>query len=97
MFQAAPVAPIEGLTPDKIQRARNRVAVTFRHNKMQIIGHSLVDDRKELPRQIGPAPFARSGILIKGPKGIPVFGADLVSGVAMDRAAKALMAQLETK
>ncbi len=35
--------------------------------------------------QIGPPPFARAGILIESPEGIPMVGPDLVTAQDFDR------------
>ena len=38
-------------------------------------------------RQVGRSPFARSGVLVEAPEGVPVFRLQVLAGEAVDRAA----------
>ena len=90
MLGAAPVPAKERVAPDEIQRPRHRPPVAFGQNQHDVVGHRVVDAVKEGAGQIGPAPFAASGILVETPEGIPVFGAQVGAGQGADRAAEPL-------
>ncbi len=69
---AAPIPSIQRIAADQVERTRNRPTVPFRENQQQPVAHRLPDQRKECARQIGLPPFARAGVLVKGPERIPM-------------------------
>ena len=69
---AAPIAPIEAIRADKVQRARNRPVAIICEEQHNAVLHAFANKVEKRARQIRLPPFARTGILVKYPKGIPV-------------------------
>ena len=90
VFGAAPVASVQRVAPDEVQRRGNGPAVAFRQHQQDVIAHGRVEFVKGPARQIGRAPFARPGVLVEGPEMVPVLRLDLISGQRPDGTAKAL-------
>ena len=74
---AAPIAPIEAIRADKVQRARNRPVAIICEEQHDAVLHAFPDKVEKRARQIRLPPFARTGILVKYPKGIPVISRDV--------------------
>src|SRR5690349_2426509 len=58
MLDRAPVAAEQRIRADKIDGARDPSAVAPGHDQENVLAHALADQRKELAREIGPAPLA---------------------------------------
>ena len=77
LLGAAPVAAVEGIAADDVQRPGDRPAVAQGEEQQQPLAHRPGDRLEEGARQIGPAPFARSGVLVERPHRVPFGRADL--------------------
>src|SRR5438270_7518975 len=77
LLGAPPITAVERVFADEIERSGNRPAVAAGEEQQQVVAHPLSNQIEELPRQIGLAPFSRSGVLIEGPHCVPLGGTDL--------------------
>ena len=71
VLDGAPVAAVERLGADEIDGAGDPFAGALGHHQQDAVGHGRADDREELARQIGPAPFARAGVHVEREEGVP--------------------------
>src|SRR6266704_773775 len=71
VLDRAPMASIERMGADEIDRAGDETSGPSGHDQENAIGHRLADERIELPGQIRPAPFARAGLHVEGEEGVP--------------------------
>ena len=71
LLARAPVASVERLRADEIERAGDIAAVAAGHDQQDPVGHALADQREEAPVEIRPAPFPRAGVHVEGEEGIP--------------------------
>jgi hypothetical protein len=68
----APIAAVERLGADHVERAGDRLAVAQRQDQQQPVRHPLADQGEEGAGQIGLAPFAGAGVLVEDPEGVPM-------------------------
>ena len=87
---AAPIAAKKRVLADKIQSPRDITPVAFGQHQQHIVAQMRMGLLKKLPREIGCAPFARAGVLVKNPKGVPMVWLDLIAGEHFDLPAKTL-------
>ena len=69
---AAPITAIEAIRADKIQRTRNRPVAIISEEQDNAVLHAFADKVEKRAREIRLPPFARTSILVKYPKRIPV-------------------------
>ena len=69
---AAPIAPVERVAADQVERTCDRPPVAQCQHQQHLVPHPLAQQRKEAPGQIGLPPFARAGILIEAPEYVPM-------------------------
>ena len=81
----APIAAIERVRADQVERACDRHAVPLGEDQQDPVAHRLPDLVEKRSRQIGLAPFAAARVLIEDPERIPVRGRDLGTGEVADR------------
>src|SRR5690606_2465165 len=75
VLDTAPVAAIECVRTDEVDGACDVAAVAPGHDQQNILRHALADERKELPVEIGPPPFAAACIHVEGKEIVPdLFG-----------------------
>src|SRR5689334_12146843 len=84
MLDRAPVAAEQGVGADEVDRARDPSAVTLGHDKENVLAHALADQRKELAREIRPAPSARTGLHVETEEGVPCVLGDVFTGQAVN-------------
>src|SRR5690242_16974479 len=72
ILDAAPIATVERVPADQIERARDRTAIALGKKQQHLVRHSLAEQREEGARKIGLSPFARAGILIEYPERVPI-------------------------
>ena len=82
---AAPIAAIESIAADEVQRPGDPAAVAFAKNQQGVVAHGLVDQVEECAGQIRAPPFPHAGILIKLPEHVPVSGLNRGAGELADR------------
>ena len=83
--QGTPITAVQGVLPDQIERPGNRLTAAHGEDQEHSVGHSLAQAREEVAGQIGMPPFAGAGILVEGPKGIPVAFLDVGAVEMLDR------------
>src|SRR5437868_9253948 len=76
---AAPVAAVERVRADEIQRAGDRLRTTAGEEEQHRLAEPLSDEVEELPREVGIAPLPRAGVLVERPHRVPFGGSDLAS------------------
>ncbi len=81
---AAPIAPVERIATDEIERARHRLVVFEREHQQQRLAHPLLEQVEGVAGEIGRPPFARAGVLIEGPERVPMLGADVIATQLLD-------------
>src|SRR5689334_1050201 len=107
VLDRTPIAAEQRIRADEIDGARDPSAVALGHDQENVLAHALADQRKELPREIGPSPFARAGFHVEAEEGVPGVLGDVVTGqpvnadVGRDRLAalsldRLAMARIET-
>ncbi len=77
ILHRAPIPSEKRLPADEVQRPRHRAAIALRQHQRDVIAQTFLRQIEKLPRQVGRAPFARPGVLIKAPESIPMPGLDL--------------------
>ncbi len=82
VLAAAPVAPVDRLVGEQVERAGHRPAVAERHNQQDAVGKARADLLEELPVEVRTAPLARGGIEVEIVERVPVRGRDVVAGKA---------------
>ena len=70
-------------------RARDVVDALANHDEQDALGHRPADLVEEGARQIGPSPFARARVHIKGEEGVPVLLRNVGPGQELDRQIRA--------
>ena len=93
ILDRAPVAAEKSLAADEIERPGDPAASAPGHHQEHVIAHGFMDKVEKGAGQIGPPPFARAGILIESPEGLPVLREDFIARQHVDGAAKALGAR----
>src|SRR6476659_3607768 len=73
----APIAAIERLRSDEIERTGDRLAVAASEEQQDGLAEPLADDIEKFAREIGSAPLPRPGILVEGPHRVPFGRTDL--------------------
>jgi hypothetical protein len=63
--------PVEGVRPDEVEGAGDVAPRALGHDEQDAVIHRLTDDGEKGAREIGAAPFARSGFHVEIEKGIP--------------------------
>ncbi len=71
MLDRAPVAAVERVAADEVDRARDEAPGALRHHQQNAVAHRLADQRIEGTREVRPAPFARSGLDIEREENVP--------------------------
>ncbi len=72
VLDGAPIAAIEAIAADEVQGARNVATRTLRQNEQATLRHRFSKFREESPVEVGPTPFAVSGIHVESEHGVPV-------------------------
>ena len=81
ILDAAPVAAVERVAADEVQRPGDRAAVAFGEHQQHVVAHRRWTSSKKRAGQVGRAPFAAAGVLIEAPEGVPVLRARSASPV----------------
>ena len=84
ILTASPIAAVECICADQVERTGDRTAITQGENQQDPVCHRLAEQAEESAGQVGAAPFARAGILVEFPKGIPMRFRDALSGQLHD-------------
>ncbi len=71
MLDGAPVAAIDRVRADEVDRAGDPAAGPLGHDQHNAVAHRSADLREERAREVGAAPFARAGLHVEGEEGIP--------------------------
>ena len=79
-----PVAPVERIAPDEVERAGDGGVVDAGQHQQDAVRHAFADEVEGGAGEVGRPPFARAGVLIEVPEGVPVFGADVRAGERAD-------------
>ena len=82
VLAASPIAAVERVRANQVERAGDRSSIPLGEDQQHLVRHLLPEQREERTRQIGPAPFARAGILIERPEGVPIRLAKIRAGDA---------------
>src|SRR3990167_4098538 len=82
ILDPSPIAPIERVAADEVERAGDRASVGFSDDHHDFRRHRFGDLREERARQIGPPPFSPAGLLVEFPKRIPIALAEFAAGKA---------------
>ena len=77
VLDGAPVAAVEAITADQVERSRDVAALPLSHDEQTPVPHDLAEQREESPVEVRPAPLARAGVHVKVEKGIPMLLADV--------------------
>src|SRR5690606_5582931 len=77
VLDGAPVAAVEAITADQVERSRDIAASPLCHDEQTPVPHDLAEQREESPADVRPAPLARAGVHVKVEKGIPMLLADV--------------------
>src|SRR5688572_5223512 len=72
MLDGAPIAAVKRIAADEVQRPRDHPARAAAHDQQNALGHLLANQAEEFPVEIGRAPFAVAGVLIKIEKRVPM-------------------------
>ena len=64
--------------------AGDPAALARAQDQQDIVAQTFLRAVEKRPRQVGRAPFSRTGILIKDPKRIPVLGLDVFARQSLD-------------
>src|SRR5437868_9508425 len=81
---AAPVTAEKGVLADEIERPGDRPPAAAGEEQQDRIAQPLADEIEQAPGEIGPAPFARAGVLVEVPHRVPLGGADLTPAQGPD-------------
>src|SRR5690348_11465423 len=80
----APVAAVERIPTDQIERARYRLAILLGHYQQHPICHGFAQHQEELAGEIRAAPFALAGVDIEAEEILPVARVEIGAGEALD-------------
>ena len=80
-----PIAPVERILADEIDRAGDGAAIALGHDQKNMIAHRRADFREKFAGQIGRAPFARARIRVEMKKRVPMGFLDVGAGQKLDR------------
>ncbi len=72
LLDRAPVAAVDGVVAEKIDRAGDIAPAAPRHDQQNALGHGRADAVEKVARQIGTAPFARAGVHVEGEERVPM-------------------------
>src|SRR5215469_1094540 len=81
---AAPVAAVQRVGSDQVERAGDVTAVVLRHHQQDAVGHALTQEAKELARQVRRAPFSVRGRSIESEERVPVVWLYIRAGEQLD-------------
>src|SRR5947209_997835 len=84
LLDRTPVAAVERVVADKIQRPGDVVPSAFGDNQQDAIGKRFADHREEFTIEIRPAPFARAGVHVEGEERIPMCFGNVAAGDPFD-------------
>ena len=84
VLDRAPVAAIQRVGADEVERAGNLSAGALGHDQQDVVAHALADQREERAGEVGPAPFARAGLHVEGEERIPGRLGQVGAGEPMD-------------
>ncbi len=76
----APVASEQRVRAAKVDGARDEASGALGHHQHDVLRHPFADQRIELPREIGPAPFARAGLHVELEEGVPGLLGEVLAG-----------------
>src|SRR3546814_4283874 len=71
---AAPIAAIERVGTQQVHRSRDRLYPVPCDDEDDAVGHARAHQVECFAGQIGMPPFARAGVLVKGPHRVPMRG-----------------------
>ena len=83
MLACAPMAAEQRVGTDEVDGAGDPAPVALGHDQQDAVAHLLADERVELPRQIGAAPFARAGFHVEVEEGVPHAFGEIRTGQPM--------------
>ena len=72
MFDRAPIAPVQAIATDDVQRARDVGSIALGHDEQAGLRHRLPKQREKLAIEIRPAPLAIARVRIELKEGIPM-------------------------
>src|SRR5262249_14289308 len=84
VLDGAPVAAVEAVAADHVQRAGDRFFATPRDHEQAALARRGADQREGAAVEVGPAPLARAGIHVKGEERIPMRLRDLAPAQPFD-------------
>ena len=84
LLERAPVAAIDRVGAQKIDRAGDMAPVAPRHHQQDAVGHRRADPVEKIAGEIGAAPFARAGVHVEGEERTPMCGLDVGAGQKVD-------------
>ena len=76
---APPVAAVERIRPHQVERAGDRLAGAEREHQHHLVAETVAEQRKELRREVGAAPFAIDGGGVEAKKRAPMRGRDVAA------------------
>src|SRR5215212_6574207 len=85
VLEAAPIASVERIVTDKIDRAGDVAPGPLRHDEEDAVAQALRRNGEKGAVEVRPAPFARAGIHVESEEGVPVRLGDIAPGHPLDR------------
>src|SRR5579864_8668910 len=79
-----PIASVNRIAAQNVESTGDVVLAAPRHEQHDLVGHALAKQRKELPRQVGGAPFAVGGAEIEAEEGVPGLLGEVGTGQQVD-------------
>jgi hypothetical protein len=79
IFHAAPVAAIQRVAADEVDRAGDPAAFVAHHDQQDVFRHGFADSRKELAGEVGRAPFAPARVQVETVEVVPVLFGDVAA------------------
>ena len=80
MLDGAPVAAVERIRADEVERAGDDAPGALAHHQKDAIGHAFADQAEEFAGEVGRPPFARAGIHVEPEERIPVGFGEIAAG-----------------
>src|SRR5690625_4998860 len=84
VLDTAPITAEKRILPDQIERAGDQAPLAARHDQEDVVRQPFMSQMKEGAGQIGPAPFARTRILIELPESVPMLVTKVAAGDPFD-------------
>ncbi len=84
MLHRAPVAAIEAVAADEVQRAGDVAAAALGHDEQAAVTHRFADEREEAAVEVRPPPLAAAGFHVEIEERVPVPLLDFGAGEPLD-------------